>query len=139
MKVQDYDPVVDQVTAVAEDASGNAQMLQVSASGALKVQTDSAALSGPVSVATTLQIQTAAESQVVFAATPRTYLLVQNNSDTDMWLGIGVVPTVGNGILLPAFGGGYVAEDAFVPSGSVNIVCSANGKAFYALQAQQGV
>lgn len=37
MKVQDYDPVVDQVVAVAEDPNGNAQMLQTTADGKLKV------------------------------------------------------------------------------------------------------
>ena len=90
--------------------------------------------SAPVTPATTLTITAANTSQQVFANQKRSYLLVQNNSDTDMWLGIGAVPTIGTGIRLPANGGGYVAEDGFIPSGQVNIICSAAGKSFYALQ-----
>jgi hypothetical protein len=90
--------------------------------------------SAPVTPATTLTITAANTSQQVFANQKRSYLLVQNNSDTDMWLGIGVVPTVGTGIRLLANGGGYVAEDGFIPSGAVNIICSVAGKTFYALQ-----
>lgn len=51
-----------------------------------------------------------------------------------MWLGIGVTPTIGTGIRLLANGGGYVAEDGFIPSGAVNIICSSANKTFYALQ-----
>lgn len=51
-----------------------------------------------------------------------------------MWLGIGVIPSVGTGIRLFANGGGYVAESDFIPSGAVRIICSAAGKAFYALE-----
>jgi hypothetical protein len=90
--------------------------------------------SAPVTPASTLTITTAATSQQVFANTKRSYLLVQNTSDTDMWLGVGVTPSVGTGIRLLAGGGGYVAEEGFIPSGVVNIICSAGGKTFYALQ-----
>lgn len=90
--------------------------------------------SAPVLPASTLTIAAANTSQQVFANQKRSYLLVQNNSDTDMWLGIGVTPSVGTGIRLLANGGGYVAENEFIPSGAVNIICSAAGKSFYALQ-----
>ena len=90
--------------------------------------------SAPVTPATTLTITTAATSQQVFANTKRSYLLVQNTSDTDMWLAIGTTPSVGTGIRLLAGGGGYVAEEGLIPSGAVNIICSAAGKTFYALQ-----
>jgi len=90
--------------------------------------------SAPVTVATTLTITSAATSQQVFANSTRNYLLIQNNSDTDMWLGVGGVPTIGSGIRLLANGGGWIAESEFIPSGAVNIICSAVGKAFYAIQ-----
>ena len=90
--------------------------------------------SAPVTPATTLTITAANTSQQVFGDQKRSYLLVQNNSDTDMWLGIGVTPTIGTGIRLPATGGGYVAETGFIPSGPVRIICAAGGKQFYALQ-----
>lgn len=84
--------------------------------------------------ASVLSITSANTSQSVFAAVPRNYILIQNVSDTDMYLGIGFVPTVGGGILLRANGGGWSAEDDFVPAGAVNIICAGAGKAFVALQ-----
>lgn len=91
--------------------------------------------SAPVTPATIQTITTANSSQQVFANTKRSYLLVQNTSDTDMWLGIGLTPSVGTGIRLLAGGGGYVAENEFIPSGEVRIICSVAGKTFHALQA----
>jgi len=90
--------------------------------------------SAPVTPATTLTITSANTSQQVFENQKRSYLLVQNTSDTDMWLTIGTTPSVGTGIRLLAGGGGYVAEEGYIPSGVVNIICSAAGKSFYALQ-----
>ena len=81
-----------------------------------------------------LSITTANASQSVFADVKRNYLLIQNVSDADMYLGIGFIPTVGGGILLKASGGGFSAEGEFVPKGAVNIVCAGAGKAFVALQ-----
>lgn len=79
-------------------------------------------------------ITTANTSQSVFADVKRNYILIQNTSDTDMYMGIGFVPTVGGGILLKASGGGFSAEGEFVPKGAVNIICASAGKAFVALQ-----
>ena len=90
--------------------------------------------SAPVTEAAVQIITTLFLAQTVFGDTKRSYLLVQNNSDTDMWMRFGAVPAVGIGIRLPANGGGYVAEDDFIPSGAVNIICSASGKRFYAIQ-----
>jgi hypothetical protein len=90
--------------------------------------------SGPVTAASPLTITTANAVQQVFPNTKRSYLLVQNTSDTDMWLAIGTTPSVGTGIRLLAGGGGYVAEEGFIPSGAVNIICLVAGKSFYALQ-----
>lgn len=90
--------------------------------------------SAPVTEATTFTIAAANTSQQVFPDFKRNYLLVQNNSDTDMWMEIGSTPTVGFGIKLAANGGSYCAECNFIPAGAVNIVCSAAGKVFYAIQ-----
>jgi hypothetical protein len=90
--------------------------------------------SGPVYPAATQVITSGGASQQVFPTASRNYLLVQNLSDTDMWLGIGFTPAVGNGIKLVANGGGFVAEGGFIPSGAVNIICSATGKVFSALR-----
>jgi hypothetical protein len=90
--------------------------------------------SAPVTEAATQTITTAFAAQVVFADTKRSYLLVQNISDTDMWMEFNSPGAVGRGIRLLANGGGYVAESGFIPSGTVRIICSAAGKAFYAIQ-----
>jgi hypothetical protein len=90
--------------------------------------------SGPVTAAIPLTITTANQWQQVFPTQKRSYLLVQNNSDTDMWMAIGTSASVGVGIRLLAGGGAYVAESEFIPSGIVTIVCAVAGKQFYALQ-----
>lgn len=76
-------------------------------------------------------------SQTVFAAnTSRTYLLVQNISDTAMYVNFGGVATAGAGsFLLPASGGSLVMDSAFVSTESVTIFCATTGKAFTAKQA----
>jgi hypothetical protein len=138
MQIANYDPIVETVVATAEKADGTPMLLQVNEAGELKVSgggsSGGGTTSGPVTVATNLTITAASTPQQVFAETTRSYLLIQNNSDTEMRLAFGTNPTLTSGILLPANGGGYVAEDAFVPSGAVNIICSVAGKTFYALQ-----
>ena len=90
--------------------------------------------SAPVTEAAVQIITTPYAAQTVFGDTKRSYLLVQNTSDTDMWMRFGGVPNVGTGIKLVANGGSYVAEDGLIPSGAVNIMCSASNKRFHAIQ-----
>jgi hypothetical protein len=85
----------------------------------------------------TLSITTAATSQQVFNPNAsRKYLVVQNLSDTAMYLGIGFTPvsSTPQGLLLSANGGGIVFESNFIPTEAVNIVCATAGKRFQALQ-----
>jgi hypothetical protein len=63
----------------------------------------------------------------------RTYLLVQNVSDTAMWVNLGATATAGAGsILLSANGGSFVAEASAIPLGHVSILCATTGKAYTA-------
>lgn len=63
----------------------------------------------------------------------RTYLIVQNISDTTMWLNLGGTATAGSGsFLLAANGGSYAAEGSAIPSGAVSILCATTGKEFTA-------
>lgn len=140
MQIANYDPIVETIVAPAEKPDGTPALLQVTSAGELKVSGlggggGGGTASGPVTVAANLQITTAGTAQAVFPAGTRSYLLVQNNSDADMWMALGTNPAIGTGIYLPAGGGGYVAEDAFVPDSAVNIICSAANKKFYAVQA----
>jgi hypothetical protein len=76
-------------------------------------------------------------SQVVFPAKEnRKFLLVQNLSDTAMYLGIGITPNPATpeGIYLAPNGGGFVAESSVVPNSEIKIACSGVSKRFHAIQ-----
>jgi hypothetical protein len=80
---------------------------------------------------------TANTSQVVFPANAnRKFLLVQNLSDSVMYLGIGINPNpaVPEGIYLAPNGGGFVAESSVVPNSEIRIACSGVSKRFHAIQ-----
>lgn len=76
-------------------------------------------------------------SEQVFAAnTSRVYLLVQNVSDTDMWVDFGTAAVKDQpSVLLKANGGSIVFEGAFVPTSAVNIICGTIGKPYTAKEA----
>ncbi|NBW17033.1 MAG: hypothetical protein EBR82_54560 [Caulobacteraceae bacterium] len=80
-------------------------------------------------------ITTGGTSQQVAASnTSRKYFLIQNISDTDMYLGVGYTPTTTTGILLSKNGSGITFESGFIPTSAINILCATTGKAFVALE-----
>jgi len=92
---------------------------------------------GSVSEASTQSITTGGTHQKVFDVNAnRKYLLIQNISDTDMYLGLGFNPsnTTPAGLLLAKSGGGIVFESSYIPTSEVRIVCATTGKRFVALQ-----
>lgn len=75
-------------------------------------------------------ITTASTSyDVVGTNASRRYALVQNISDTGMWLGIGSAATTTNGIFL-ASNAGIVWESGFLPTATLSILCTTSGKRF---------
>ena len=64
----------------------------------------------------------------------RQYLLIQNQSDTQMTIGFGSNGTA-TSLRLPANNGGVVFGDSFVPVSDIRIFCTAAGKQFYILEA----
>lgn len=82
-------------------------------------------------------IASASTSESVFASkSDRKYLIVQNLSDTDMYVNVGAAAGNSAGsMLLPASGGSIVFEDGYVPTEAVNIWCSASSKDYTAKQA----
>ena len=105
----------------------------VPVSGTVTVASDK----GSVSEASTQSITTGGTHQQVFASnSSRKYLLIQNISDTDMYLGLGFNPsnTTPAGLLLAKSGGGIVFESSYIPTSEVRIVCATTGKRFVALQ-----
>lgn len=108
--------------------------LPVTASGTVTADSNR----GSLTAASTQSITTGGTHQQVFASNAsRKFLLVQNLSDTDMYLGIGFNPsnTTPDGILLSKSGGGIVFESSYIPTQEIRIVCATAGKAFVALEA----
>lgn len=83
-------------------------------------------------------IDGAGQSQEVMAANgDRETLLVQNISDTDMWLNFGDDASADAGsILLPANGGSYESPPGACSSQSVHLICATVGKAFTAKEGE---
>lgn len=93
---------------------------------------------GNLTAASTQSITEGGTSQQLFDINnSRKYLVIQNISDTAMYLGIGFTPSSSTprGLLLAANGGGIVFEGSYIPTGAVNIVCASTGKRFEALEA----
>lgn len=91
----------------------------------------------PVTASANSLVAASNTAQIVFSGkSDRKFLLVQNLSDTPMYLGIGVVPspTTPQGIFLAPNGGGFVAESSIVPNSEIQIACSAASKRFHAIQ-----
>lgn len=70
--------------------------------------------------------------QIVASNSSRKYFAVQNNSDTDMYVGVGYTPTTTIGAYLASGGGSLVFESGFVPTQAINILCTTSGKNFVA-------
>ena len=78
-------------------------------------------------------ITTGGTSQQVSASnSSRKYFVIQNISDTAMYLGVGYTPTTTTGLLLSANGGGMIFETSFIPTQAINVLCATTGKAFVA-------
>lgn len=115
-------------------------IVHVSAGGALKV--DGSNSTQPISGTVTAlpvngalndysgSITTASTSyNVVGTNASRRYALVQNISDTGMWLNIGAAATTTNSIFL-ASNSGIVWESGFLPTATLSILCTTSGKRF---------
>jgi hypothetical protein len=69
-------------------------------------------------------------SQVVQAARRgRTFISIQNTSDTAMWINFGAVAATDVGISIAA-GATWTTSGEFCPVNSINIICATTGKKF---------
>ncbi|NBO27392.1 MAG: hypothetical protein EBU96_11520 [Actinobacteria bacterium] len=119
--------------------AGTAQIGSVTASisGTVPVSGTLTALSSTGTITSNYNsnntITTAGLAQLVANAnTSRKYFVIQNISDTAMYLGVGYTPTTSTGLLLSANGGGMVFDGSFIPTEAVRIICSTAGKSFVA-------
>jgi hypothetical protein len=80
-------------------------------------------------------IATGGTAQTVSAANAeRRFFMLQNISDTDMYVGVGYTPEVGLGLLI-AKNGGTLTCDSFVPIEEIKVICASPGKKFTAFEA----
>ncbi len=69
--------------------------------------------------------------QVLSSRIGRNYLLVQNNSDTDMWFNFGEPAALSQpSILLPGRGCAFIMEGAVVSTQTVSIICAVANKSY---------
>lgn len=68
-------------------------------------------------------------SQVADAAKSRSYVFIQNTSDTAMYLNFGAAATTGH-ILLAPNGGSWQNHQSSCPVNSINILCATTGKTY---------
>ena len=68
-------------------------------------------------------------SQVADTAKSRSFVYIQNTSDTVMYLNFGGAATTGH-ILLPINGGSWTNPPHCCPVNSINILCATTGKTY---------
>jgi len=78
-------------------------------------------------------ISTANSSREVAPAnSTRRYFVIQNHSNSIMYVAFGTPATTSNGLALTPGGGSIVFENTFVPSQQINVICELAGKDFVA-------
>jgi len=125
----DIDPSTEAVLSCGVTPTGAIEPFKVTADGYQRI-------AGTIGQATSFggEIMAAGVAQEIIGENlGRKYLLVQNTSDKDMYLGIGVDPVVEGGLLLPKNGGSLIC-DLFIPTQSVNIYCDTDGKTYMCLE-----
>lgn len=91
--------------------------------------------SGPVSGPTTSSITTGGTAQVVFTAFSRSFLLLQNTSNQDLWFGFGNTPVIGQGGFLKLSANSiYEFQGGYVPNSQISVIGATTGQNFLALQ-----
>jgi hypothetical protein len=123
----DLSPETDAYISCGLSRTGSIDPLNVNPDGAMRIPTGSV-------VNRSGTIASGAVSQKLADANPnRQYLFIQNISSTEMYVGVGFIPTVGTGLFLHKDGGTLV-WDKFVPTNQINIICNSNGTAFAAIE-----
>jgi hypothetical protein len=127
--VTEVDPSTETVLSCGVSSLGAIQPFKVTPDGFQRI----AGVIGEAANYTGTIAEANVSQKVADAKVERKYLIVQNTSDTDMFVGIGFTPTTTSGILLPKNGGSLIC-DLFVPNQQINIICSVSGKGYCALE-----
>lgn len=127
--VTEVDPSTETVLSCGVSSLGAIQPFKVTPDGFQRI----AGVVGEATNYTGTIAEAHVSQKVADAKAERKYLIVQNTSNTDMFVGVGFTPTTDSGILLPKTGGSLIC-DLFVPTQQINIICSAAGKGYCALE-----
>jgi hypothetical protein len=125
----DIDPTTEAVISCGITPEGAIQPFKVTPEGYHRIAGtigQATSFGGDIAVAHVAQ-------QIVGENLNRKYLLVQNTSDKDMYVGIGVDPVEEGGLLLPKNGGSLIC-DLFIPTQAINIYCDTDGKTYVCLE-----
>jgi hypothetical protein len=125
----EIDPSTDTVISCGVSPSGAIEPFRVTPEGYQRI-------AGVIGQAASFggEIIAAGVSQEIVGENPnRKYLLVQNTSNQDMYVGIGVNPVVEGGLLLPKNGGSLIC-DLFIPTQAINIYGDTEGKTYMCLE-----
>lgn len=125
----DIDPSTDAVLSCGVTPTGAIEPFKVTVDGYQRI-------AGTIGQAISFGgeiIEAGVAQEVIPAKLERKYLLVQNTSDRDMYVGIGVDPVVEGGLLLPKNGGSLIC-DLFIPTQAINIYCDTDGKTYMCLE-----
>jgi hypothetical protein len=126
----DIDPSTDAVVSCGVSPAGAIEPFKVTNEGYQRI----AGTIGPALSFGGEIIEADVSQQIIPANTERKFLLVQNTSDKDMYVGIGEDPTEpGKGLLLAKNGGSLIC-DLFIPTQAINIYCNTDGKTFVCLE-----
>lgn len=114
----------------AEISAGNYGNIKTDSSGNLYTTTNSISAvlvdrSGSIAVGGTAQTLAAVNAN-------RKYLLIQNNSDTNMWINFTITAVVGQPSILLIPNASFVMETRIISTELVSIICASSGKTFTA-------
>lgn len=125
----DIDPTTEAVLSCGVTPTGAIQPFKVTPEGYHRI----AGTSGQATSFGGEIIAAGVAQEIVGENLNRKYLLVQNTSDKDMYVGIGVDPVEEGGLLLPKNGGSLIC-DLFIPTQAINIYCDTDGKTYICLE-----
>ena len=126
----DVDPSSDTVVSCGVDPFGAVQPFAVTPEGYSRM----IGVIGQVTSTNGEIIEADVSQEVIGENLERRYLLIQNTSDKEMYVGIGTDPVIQGGILLPK-SGGYLVCDSFIPTQAIYIICGTTGKTYTCLEA----
>jgi hypothetical protein len=125
----EIDPTTDAVVSCGVSPTGALEPFRVTPEGYQRI----AGVIGQASSFGGEIISAGVAQEIIGENLNRKYLLVQNTSDKDMYVGIGVNPVVEGGLLLPKNGGSLIC-DLFIPTQAINIYCDTDGKTYMCLE-----